>query len=75
MIAVQAGVFGEINFAHTPLADLLQNLVMANGLTDHTIPPTCAVQLPAMLRREAANDNEKGQGRAVVTALDAPGPV
>jgi len=31
---------------------------MANGLTDHTIPPTCAVQLRAMLRAEAVEGNE-----------------
>ncbi len=40
------------------MAHLLKNLVMADRLADHTIPPTCAVQLPAMLRREAAKDNE-----------------
>lgn len=34
---------------------------MGDGRADHTIPPTRAVQLPAMLRREAAKDNGKGQ--------------
>ncbi len=50
--SVQAGVFGEIDFAHTPLADLLENLVMTDGLADHTIPPHCAMRLGTMLSLE-----------------------
>ncbi len=42
---VEAGVFGEIDFTHTALAYLLQNLVMRDGLTNHTTPPSCAIQL------------------------------
>jgi len=37
--SVQAAVFCEIAFAHTPLADLLKNLVVADGLADHEGPP------------------------------------
>ena len=33
--SVQAAVSSEIDFAHTPLAYFLQNLVMANGRLDH----------------------------------------
>ena len=55
----QAGILSTVHYSHAPFTDLLQNLVMANGRADHTIPPTCAVQLPAMLRREAAKDNGK----------------
>ncbi len=29
--------------AHISLANLLKNLVMANGLADHTIPPHCVM--------------------------------
>ena len=56
------GVLGSIHLAHPCLADLFDDLVMADGGADHTIPPTCAVQLPAMLRREAAKDNGNREG-------------
>jgi len=36
----QAAVLGEIDFAHAPFTNLLENPVMANGLTDHAIPLT-----------------------------------
>ncbi len=36
--SVQVAVFGEIDFAHAPLADLLKNLVVADGLADHAVP-------------------------------------
>ncbi len=57
----QVGILSTVHHSHASFTDLLQNLVMANGRADHTIPPTCAVQLASMLRREAAKDNGKGQ--------------
>ena len=42
---VGAGVFGEIDFAHTAMAYLFQNRVMLDGLTNHTTPPCYAMQL------------------------------
>jgi len=59
-VPVQLGIGGPVHHTHTAFADLLQNLVMANGRSDHTTPPH-AMQLGAMLRREAAKDNEEEQ--------------
>ena len=42
--------------SHAPFADLLQNLVMANGRADHRTPPH-AMQLCPMLRGEGAKGN------------------
>ena len=36
---VRGGRSSEIDFAHASFADFLKNLVMANGLADHTNPP------------------------------------
>ncbi len=47
-----------IHLSHAALADLLKNLVMANGRSDHTTPPHAAMQLGSMLRREGAEGNQ-----------------
>jgi len=36
----QAGILSTVNLSHAPFTDLLQNLVMANGLADHEVPLT-----------------------------------
>ncbi len=37
--AVQAAVFGEIDFAHASFADFLKNLVVRKRLAEHKYPP------------------------------------
>ncbi len=37
-VPVQLGIGGTIDLSHTPFANLLQNLVMANGRAEHKIP-------------------------------------
>jgi len=36
----QAGILSTVHHSHAAFTDLLENLVMANGLTDHAIPLT-----------------------------------
>ncbi len=38
--SLQVGILGEIDFACTPLANFLKNLVVRDGLSDHAIPLT-----------------------------------
>ncbi len=59
-IPVQLGIGGTVDLSHTTFANFLQNLGMANGRSDHESPPH-AMQLGAMLRREAAKDNGNRQ--------------
>ena len=44
-------------FLFADFTDLLKNLVMANGRSDHTTPPRCAMQLQLMLRGEGVKGN------------------
>ncbi len=39
----QVGILSTVDFAHAAFTDLLKNLVMANGRTDHRTPPHCNV--------------------------------
>jgi len=34
----QAGILSTVHHSHAAFTDLLENLVMANGLTDHATP-------------------------------------
>jgi len=49
-----------------PFRQLLQNFVMRDGLADHEVSLTCAVQLRTMLRREGANGNENTQATEAI---------
>ena len=60
-LPVQAAVFGEIDLAHTPLADFLKNLVMWLMFSPTMDPPHCAMQLRPMLRLEGVKGNGKDQ--------------
>ncbi len=57
-IPVQLGIGSAINFSHTAFTDLLQNLVMRDGLAEHDIPLD-AVQLRSMLRLADVEGNGK----------------
>jgi len=49
--SVQARVFSEIDFAHSPLADFLKDVVMADGLADHRLlPPLGAMEFLLILK-------------------------
>ncbi len=56
----KVAIFGQIDFAHSPLAYLFQDLVMATVLTDHTTPPR-AMQFGSLLRGEVLKGNGKGR--------------
>ncbi len=62
-VPIQLGIGGTVDLSHTPLAYFLSDFVVADGRSDHTIPPHCAVQLGSMVRREAAKDNGKTDSR------------
>jgi len=49
-------ILSQEYFTHPALADLLNDSVMANGLSDHTTPPH-AMQLGSMLRLEGVKGN------------------
>jgi len=56
----QVGVLGTVHFAHTPLANFLENPVVANGLAEHGTP-LGAMQLRPMLRVEGVKGNTHDQ--------------
>ena len=39
-VPVQLGIGGPIHHAHAPFTDLLQNLLMTDGLADHAVSLT-----------------------------------
>ncbi len=50
---------------YAPLANLLDDFVVADGLSDHEVPLD-VMQLRLMLRREAAKDNGNRQRSGIM---------
>ncbi len=57
MAVLQDGVLSTVHLAHTALADLSDDFVMANGRTGHSLPPHRALQLCLMLLAEGVKGN------------------